>query len=94
MADGFPLKVARFMADNPPPSFVLLPDNEPAVSLLLSVATQWRTGPGGVIGLDYDTLFALLDRRGVAHADQLDLLEAVQVMESEVLRVIHGGKVH
>lgn len=94
MSDGFPLKVARFMAENPIPPFPLLPDNAPAVALLMAVATQWRTGPAGVIGLDYSTLFALLDRRGMAHAEQIDLLESVQVMESEVLRVIHGNKVH
>lgn len=94
MAEGFPLKVARFMAENPIPPFSLLPESAPSVALFMAVATQWRTGPGGVIGLDYGTVFALLDRRGVAHDDQLDLLENIQAMESEVLRVVHGNKVH
>jgi hypothetical protein len=45
--------------------------------------TQWRTGPSGLIGLDYNAVrwaFSLYDVK-----DQRTMLEDLQIMESEIL---------
>ena len=45
--------------------------------------TQWRTGPSGLIGLDYNAVrwaFSLYDVR-----DQRAMLEDLQIMEGEIL---------
>lgn len=61
------------------------PENWAAVRLFDSVQTQWRTGPGGVIGLDYLALPAWC-RPGACTRRGRRLLAALQVMEAEALR--------
>lgn len=49
------------------------------------MATQWRVGPGGVIGLDYAALPAVFDLLDVAREDRADAFAGVRVMEDAAL---------
>lgn len=61
------------------------PDVVPAVELFFSLRTQWRSGFGGVTGLDYAALPAVMDFRGVPAANRGGLFEDLQTMEFAVL---------
>lgn len=64
----------------------MFPENWDAVAMFLRLGTQWRTGPRGLIGLDYGVLQWLLSLYPAK--DPAALLEDVQVMESAVLEAI------
>ena len=53
----------------------------------LRVQTQWRTGPDGPIGLDYAALAWTFTLWEVP--DPAAMLADIQIIESEVLTVIH-----
>lgn len=62
------------------------PENWPAFSLFSRVQTQWRTGPGGPIGLDYGAIYPLLDRLHPDAPAEWDAAMAdIQTMEAEAL---------
>jgi hypothetical protein len=56
--------------------------------LFLKVQTQWRTGPSGVVGLDYGVVLAVADRMQ-ASGDSIALLEDLQVMELRARELIN-----
>ena len=57
------------------------------MQLFLRAQTQWRTGPGGIIGLDYLALEMLT--KLYATGLPASLLEDIQVMEGEILQKLH-----
>lgn len=69
-----------------PPKVELWPENEPPLALFTQFATQWRTGPGGAVGLDYGVLFHELDRRDLPAEEYDDTMWAVRVIERAALR--------
>jgi hypothetical protein len=54
--------------------------------MFLDCQTQWRTGPGGLIGLDYGAVAWLFRLRSVA--DKSAMLSDLQIIEAEVLRLV------
>ena len=54
--------------------------------MFLRLGTQWRTGPRGLIGLDYRVLEWLLSLYSAK--DPRALLEDIQTMESAALQAI------
>ena len=68
----------------PSTDFEVLQCNWPAVSVFARCSTQWRTGMSGVYGLDYLAVKWVF--RLYAIDDPVDVLEAIQVMESEVVK--------
>lgn len=64
------------------------PDNLAATNVFVSVTTQWRTGFGGVTGLDYNVLPSVFRLVGVPRTDWPDTFECVRVMEAEAMRVM------
>jgi len=64
------------------------PDNAPAVSVFIDMLTQWRTGPGGVAGLDYGALRMVYWVRKIKPADREDVFERLQIMEKAALVAI------
>lgn len=53
--------------------------------------TQWRMGPGGAVGLDYNVLHHKLDRMRLS-AEQYDQLEEdVRTMEFAAINEGHNG---
>ncbi len=53
------------------------------------MATQWRTGVGGVTGLDYNVLPWLMKVSGVE--DEAAVLDDIRIMERAALDMIHKG---
>lgn len=53
------------------------------------MSTQWRTGMGGITGLDYNVLPWLMKLNGVE--DEVTALTDIRVMESVTLKIMHQG---
>lgn len=54
----------------------------------MRLTTQWRVGMGGISGLDYLPLFALLDRVTQSREEWDEMLDDVRVLESAALRAM------
>lgn len=68
------------------------PENWPVWCLFdRRMRTQWRAGPGGAIGLDYNVLFQLLDWMGLSASERLEMLDDIGVLEDAALAEIHSG---
>jgi len=67
-----------------PAQFAVFPENQAAVEMFCRMATQWRVGMNGRMGLDYRVLEWLLSLYPVA--DACALLEDLQVMEYTILQ--------
>lgn len=52
------------------------------------MSTQWRVGPGGVIGLDYQVIPMFLRLRRVPRARWEALIDDLRTMEAEALAVL------
>jgi hypothetical protein len=66
----------------------LLPENEDVWELWVSVLTQWRSGPNGVIGLDYSTVAMIAEVTEITF-DKVTLRK-LRVLEGCVLQGIYG----
>jgi len=55
--------------------------------MFLRCQTQWRSGPAGLIGLDYLALDMAFRLYGVE--DSAAMLEDIQVIEGEILQAVH-----
>ncbi|HKN46065.1 MAG TPA: DUF1799 domain-containing protein [Propionibacteriaceae bacterium] len=60
-------------------------ENWPPMRLYRRLATQWRVGMNGPIGLDYNVVFHELDRLGLDRDDYDDLFGSLQIIEETVL---------
>lgn len=67
------------------------PENWPAWRLFESLQTQWRAGPGGVLGLDYGVLADELRAREIPPDEHEWLRADVRVMEAAALQEIYAG---
>ena len=67
--------------------FEVEPEAWPAVQAFLRVQTQWRIGPKGLVGLDYQALAWTFTLWSVQ--DPAVMLADIQVIESEVLLAAH-----
>jgi hypothetical protein len=71
--------------------FAVWPENVRTLQLFLACSTQWRYGAtGGVIGLDYSGVEALLRLRGVRHRRRV--FTDLQVMEMAALPLLNEQK--
>ena len=62
------------------------PENHASWTLILQLSTQWRiSGMGTPTGVDYNVLFALLDRMNLAPDDWDNLFFDIRVLESAAL---------
>ena len=60
-----------------------------AVQLFIQMGTQWRTGFGGAIGLDYSVLAQLMDWQQIEPSERNMIFEQIRVMESTALNVMY-----
>ena len=68
------------------------PENWPVWCLFdRRMRTQWRVGPGGVIGLDYNVLLRFLDRMDLDKSDYDQMLDDIATLEDAALTEIHSG---
>lgn len=68
------------------------PDCWPPAMLLRDLTTQWRVGPGGVVGLDYSVLPAVMDLRSINPEDRGSVFDDLQTMEHAVLELVSSKK--
>lgn len=59
-----------------------------AYNAFVAMTTQWRTGFGGVIGLDYNVLPTVFRLTGVPRKDWPETFECLRFMEAEGLKVM------
>jgi hypothetical protein len=69
-----------------PAEFEVWPENEEIVLMFLRCQTQWRSGPSGLIGLDYGVALGLCRLYQVE--DSKTTLEGLQIMEAHALGLI------
>ena len=69
-----------------PETFAIWPEHLEVLEMYLRCQTQWRSGPNGVIGLDYSVVLELCRLYDVQ--DRKQLLNDLQVMEGHALQLI------
>lgn len=84
---AFGLKASDFAS-----TIKVLPDNEIPFNLFLYMATQWRSGMNGYIGMDYNVLLHKMDRMKLSERDYLQLEDDMQVMENAALEQMRENK--
>jgi Phage related hypothetical protein (DUF1799) len=62
------------------------------VNLFIDLCTQWRVGPNGPVGLDYNVLFHKLDRMRLKRKEYDRIEAAIRIMEDEAMTVIWSRK--
>ena len=73
----------------PDPVLVVFDENIATLAVYLRLhLTQWRTGPGGLVGLDYGPLSFFLELEQVPKATWPEVVNGVQLMELEVPRLV------
>lgn len=78
-------------AEIAPPPVDVWPDCWPAVELWFVLQTQWRVGPAGPIGLDYNVLPWVMRQCGIRSSEQrAALFEDLRVMERAALDEMAG----
>lgn len=66
------------------------PENWLAIQIISQLGTQWRTGFNGPTGLDYPTLFQLLDRYELDKAEWWQMFEDLRLLEGAALKAMAG----
>lgn len=79
-------------ADVPDEEFGVFPDAWPAFVTFNAVSTQWRTGFGGAVGLDYGVIGDVTTFLGFSKKQTATLFPDLQVMEAEALLVMSESK--
>ena len=64
----------------------IYPDCMPTVSVFCDMLTQWRVGPTGITGLDYQALPVVFRIRQVKKRDRAGIFNGLQIMERAALR--------
>ena len=67
------------------------PENWLAFSIFDQMGTQWKAGFNGLTGLDYQTLFILMDRRGLSGDEWWEVFADIREMEAAALKAMHPG---
>lgn len=66
----------------------LWPENWPAFELFSQLQTQWKVGMAGPTGLDYATLFLLMDRHALAGAAWWQMFDDIRLCEATALKTM------
>lgn len=61
------------------------PENWPAFQLFVKLQTQWLTGFKGRTGLNYPSLFPLMDRLKLSDSEYENLFDDIRVLELAAL---------
>lgn len=62
------------------------PENHLVFQIFARCGTQWNSGMGGPTGLNYPSVMTVCDILGVKQEEQLETLDAIQIMEREALK--------
>ena len=69
------------------PDFEVWPDNWEIVEMFLRVQTQWNMSFGGITGLNYASVLAIMDM--YKYDDPVTVFEDLQVLEVTALRLLN-----
>ncbi|CAM4266378.1 DUF1799 domain-containing protein [Stenotrophomonas lactitubi] len=69
----------------PPPQVELWPECVLPIELFSRVATQWRVGAGGPIGLDYNVVYQELEREALAPDKRDEVMAGIRIIERAAL---------
>ena len=64
------------------------PETLPSINIFSKSLTQWRTGPTGIIGLDYMAVNLIMDLDGIPHEERSKVLSDVACLERGYLQVM------
>ncbi|KIF80812.1 hypothetical protein TSA66_00925 [Noviherbaspirillum autotrophicum] len=70
-------------ASGPPAE--ILPENQTTVDVFIAMSTQWRTGMGGPIGLDYNALHLVMRMSSIRRDEWPFVFDGVRAMEAAAL---------
>ena len=70
---------------------MIFPENENAIELFLNVQTQWNTSVGGITGLNYASVLAVINIFG--YDDSKAVFSDLQVMEITALQIFNKTQV-
>jgi hypothetical protein len=70
-----------------PEHYEVEPDAWPALQIFLTVQTQWRSGPSGLLGLDYNAVRWVMELQRIA--DPLAVLDDLQTIEARVVEIVN-----
>nr|DAG83662.1 MAG TPA: protein of unknown function DUF1799 [Caudoviricetes sp.] len=76
-------------ADIPEEVVEVWPENWESFWVFEALATQWRAGPGGVMGLDYTAIPSVAEMLGVRKKHLQRIFQDLRVMEAAALHQIH-----
>lgn len=65
------------------------PENWSAMQVAVRMVTQLNVGFGGVVGFRYEALPVVMRALHVKPADQLETIDALRVVEGEVVRLLN-----
>jgi hypothetical protein len=65
------------------------PENYLAFQIFEAMGTQWRVGPGGAVGLDYNALPVVMRLRKITPSQRAEIFDDLRIMEDEALIVMH-----
>ncbi len=65
------------------------PENWPTFTLFCALQTQWRVAMGGPTGLDYSSLYPLLDRVATSATEWEEMFSDIQLLELEALAAMN-----
>ena len=61
------------------------PENMLPFQVFNEISSQWRVGMNGPTALDQNFAFSYMDRMGLRHKKQLEVIRAIKVMERAAL---------
>jgi hypothetical protein len=64
------------------------PEHLQVFEVFRAMSTQWRVGPGGAVGLDYNVLPTVFKLLHIRTAQQGALFEDLRILENEALIVM------
>lgn len=56
-----------------------------AVMLFQDNLTQWRSGPNGILGLDYTIFHRYFDKHGLSVEVEDEMMDMIRIMENHTL---------
>jgi hypothetical protein len=66
----------------------VFPDNWQPYQIFVDLLTQWRVGPSGITGLDYQALPVVLKIRGIKKREHGEIFDCIQIMERAALKKV------
>lgn len=72
--------------------FEVWPDNWRVVEVFDFLGTQWNVGPGGPVGLRYESFREARLRFGIPAGEWRELVDDLRVMEDAALEEMHAAK--